>query len=59
MRTLQSALVALRSQVRRLEGELARSSAEQGGVDGGEEDPLDALLARVRAPRAARAPSVV
>ena len=104
VRTLQSALVASRGQVRQLEGELARNSAGYeglrrrvlrlerdllaagvlaaipsrdpspdsrltpaadvrhslvGGVDGGDEDPLGALMARLRLPRAARAPSVV
>ena len=35
------------------------NSANRGGVDGGDEDPLGALMARLRLPRAARAPSVV
>ena len=35
------------------------NSANRGSVDGGNEDPLGALIARLRLPRAARAPSLV
>ena len=35
------------------------NSANRDGIDGGDEDPLGALIARLCLPRAARAPSVV